>query len=108
MYSSLLFSAAALLSLSSGLPHARRQATDLRQTAKAMYFLTDEDAGNSVVALKVSPNGTLSDGTITGTGGNGASVILPNYPNITVAPDSLQSTGSVLRINDVCRNYSLI
>ena len=100
MYTSLLFSAATLLSLSSCLPYAKRQAT-LPQTAKAIYFLTDEDAGNSVVALKVSPNGTLSDGTITGTGGNGASVILPNYPNITVAPDSLQSTGSVLRINDV-------
>ena len=103
MYFSLFFSATVLLSLSSCLPHPRRQAT-LSQTAKALYFLTDEDAGNLVVALKVSPNGTLSDGTITDTGGNGASVILPNYPNITVAPDSLQSTGSVLRINDVCQS----
>jgi hypothetical protein len=38
--------------------------------ARALYFITNNDE-NSVVAVRVHPNGTLSDGSVTMTGGAG-------------------------------------
>jgi hypothetical protein len=60
--------------------------------AKAIYFISNA-ANNSVVALKVGADGTLSDGSITATGGAGMSGV-----DATGAPagaDGLFSQGSV-------------
>jgi hypothetical protein len=61
--------------------------------AKAVYFITN-DACNSVVALKVNADGTLSDGSITGTGGAGMNGILSATGGVA-APDALFSQGAV-------------
>lgn len=61
--------------------------------AKAIYFITN-DPCNSVVALKVATDGTLSDGSITGTGGAGMNGIL-SATGGPAAPDSLFSQGAV-------------
>ena len=61
------------------------------QNAKAIYFMTN-DACNSVVALKVAADGTLSDGSITMTGGAGMNGIENGKP---AAPDALFSQGAV-------------
>lgn len=64
-----------------------------RKLAKAVYFLTN-DAKNSVVALKVNADGTLSDGSITLTGGSGASGI-NGMTNAAAGPDSLFSQSAL-------------
>ncbi|MCJ1466089.1 hypothetical protein MMC07_004708 [Pseudocyphellaria aurata] len=64
-----------------------------RKNAKAVYFLTNE-AKNSVVALKVHADGSLSDGSITLTGGSGASGI-SSMNNATAGPDSLFSQSAL-------------
>jgi hypothetical protein len=61
--------------------------------AKAIYFITN-DACNSVVALKVAADGTLSDGSITGTGGAGMNAI-DSATGGPAAPDALFSQGAV-------------
>jgi hypothetical protein len=61
--------------------------------AKAVYFITNA-AQNSVVALKVAADGTLSDGSITATGGAGLAGI-DGSTNAPAAPDSLFSQGAV-------------
>lgn len=60
--------------------------------AKAVYFITNE-ACNSVVALRVAPNGTLSDGSITPTGGAG--MIGVDSKGAPAVPDALFSQGAV-------------
>lgn len=69
--------------------------------AKAVYFITNA-AQNSVVALKVAEDGTLSDGSITATGGAGMSGI-DGSTNLTAAPDSLFSQGAVKVAGNVRR-----
>lgn len=61
--------------------------------ARAIYFQTNE-ADNSIVALKVGENGTLSREFVTSTGGMGASSI-NSANNLTASPDGLSSQGSV-------------
>ncbi|KAI9664141.1 MAG: hypothetical protein M1829_006008 [Trizodia sp. TS-e1964] len=61
--------------------------------AKALYFLTNA-AQNSVVALSVSLNGTLSDGSITATGGAGANGI-DGKTMAAAGSDPLFSQGSL-------------
>jgi len=60
--------------------------------AKAIYFITNA-ASNSVVALKVASDGTVSDGSITATGGAGMSGV--GSTGAPAAPDSLFSQGAV-------------
>src|SRR5450432_642744 len=67
--------------------------------AKAVYFITN-DACNSVVALKVTADGTLSDGSITMTGGSGMNGIDGATGN-PAAPDSLFSQGAVKTTGNV-------
>lgn len=62
--------------------------------AKAIYLLTNDAAGNSVVAMKVAADGTLSDGSITSTGGKGASGI-DGKTKGPAAPDSLFSQSAL-------------
>ncbi len=60
--------------------------------AKAIYFITNA-ANNSIVALKVAANGTLSDGSITLTGGAGMNGV--DSTGAPAAPDSLFSQGAL-------------
>ena len=60
--------------------------------AKAIYFMTNA-ANNSIVALKVNEDGTLSSGSMTATGGSGMSGV--DSTGAPAAPDSLFSQGSV-------------
>lgn len=73
--------------------------------AKAIYFITN-DACNSVVALKVAADGTLSDGSITGTGGAGMNGLLSATGGIA-APDALFSQGAVKVAGNVGNTYSV-
>jgi hypothetical protein len=60
--------------------------------AKAIYFITNS-ANNSVVALKVAANGTLSDGSITVTGGAGITGV--DAKGAAAVPDGLFSQGAI-------------
>ncbi|KAE8440321.1 hypothetical protein EG329_008885 [Mollisiaceae sp. DMI_Dod_QoI] len=66
--------------------------TKSSSTAKAVYFITNI-RNNSIVALKVAANGTLSDGSITTTGGLGMSGV--DSTGNPAAPDSLFSQGAI-------------
>jgi hypothetical protein len=72
-------------------PPAASATSVISTNAKAVYFITNA-AKNSVVALKVNTDGTLSDGSITSTGGAGKSGIEDGAP---AAPDALFSQGAV-------------
>ncbi|KAH0431547.1 3-carboxymuconate cyclase [Colletotrichum camelliae] len=63
------------------------------QSGKAAYFITNDQA-NAIVALPIGPDGHLSEGTITSTGGSGMSSIngMTNQP---AAPDGLVSQSAV-------------
>lgn len=84
-------------------PAAAAEATTAN--AKAIYFLTN-NACNSVVALKVAADGTLSDGSITGTGGASMNGILSATGGIA-APDALFSQGAVRVAGSASRTYSV-
>jgi hypothetical protein len=73
--------------------------------AKAIYFITN-DACNSVVALKVAADGTLSDGSITGTGGAGMNAI-DSATGGPAAPDALFSQGAVKVAGNVSKLFSI-
>jgi hypothetical protein len=61
--------------------------------AKGIYFLTN-DAQNAVIALPIAADGTLSDGTVTATGGAGSNSI-DGSTNLAAAPDALVSQSSL-------------
>jgi hypothetical protein len=61
--------------------------------AKAIYFMTNQ-ANNSIIAIPVGSDGTLSGGTLIGTGGAGSNLI-DTATNGPAAPDALASQGSV-------------
>lgn len=69
--------------------------------AKAIYFITNA-AKNSIVALKVAADGTLSDGSVTATGGAGMTGV--DSKGAPAVPDALFSQGAV----KVAGNVSLI
>ena len=60
------------------------------RNAKAVCPLSNDATANSVVAVLVANDGTLSDGSITPTGGKGASGI-DGKTNNTASPDALFS-----------------
>jgi hypothetical protein len=66
---------------------------------KAIYFLTD-DTSNSVVALPVASDGTLSTGALTATGGQGA-VGINGALNAPQDPDPLYSQSALTRVGNV-------
>ena len=53
-----------------GTPTNKQPLSRSPSTAKAVYFLANQQP-NAVVALKVNSDGTLTDGSITMTGGDG-------------------------------------
>lgn len=60
---------------------------------KAVYFMTNE-AANSIVAMRVTANGSLSQGSVTSTGGAGMNGI-DSSTGGPAAPDALFSQGAV-------------
>lgn len=65
--------------------------------ARAIYFMSNNKAGNQIYALPVNSSGLVSDGTVTATGGSGA------YEGSPTPGDSLGSQGS-LQINGNVRS----
>jgi hypothetical protein len=57
------------------------------KAGKALYFLTNNKQ-NAVVALPIGMDGTLSEGTVTATGGMGSNSI-DGATNETTGPDAL-------------------
>ena len=70
-----------------------------RSGTKALYFMTNQ-ANNSIVALPVASNGSLSEGTLVATGGAGGNLIdiTTNKPS---APDALSSQDSVKVVSNL-------
>lgn len=90
----LSFLAAATLTSAAPCNHTNTGTTaSAVKAAKAVYFITNE-AKNAVIALKVNADGTLSEGSTTLTGGQGASGI-DGAKNSTAAPDALFSQSAV-------------
>ncbi|UKZ76848.1 hypothetical protein TrVFT333_004563 [Trichoderma virens FT-333] len=89
------------LSLASCLPDSESN-LDANAAQRAAYFLDNNPSGASIVSLKISSNGTLSNPVRTLTGGDGswAKWIIPNPPppdNTGFAgPDSLFSANAVV------------
>ncbi|RDW58663.1 hypothetical protein BP6252_13139 [Coleophoma cylindrospora] len=79
-------------SLSNSCQVPKAATSNTTATTKAVYFMTNA-ANNSIVALKVAADGTLSDGSITATGGAGMSGV--DSTGAPAAPDSLFSQGAV-------------
>ena len=71
------------------------------EKAKAVYFMTNL-ASNSIVALPVAEDGSVSAGTRTSTGAAGGNLVdaKKGTPN---GPDALGSQGSVQVAGDVCK-----
>ncbi|RFU34503.1 hypothetical protein B7463_g1867, partial [Scytalidium lignicola] len=69
-----------------------KNSTSTANGPKAVYFITNA-ANNSIVALKVNDDGTLSNGSMTSTGGVGLSGL--DATGGPAAPDSLFSQGSI-------------
>lgn len=101
---------AALLSLGSAAPHQKKasqscsnapaqQQQNAVTVGKAVYFLTN-GAENSVVALPIGKDGSLSKGSVTKTGGAGSAAIdgatkEPALPDALVGQSSLTVVGNV-------------
>ena len=64
------------------------------KNAKAIYFMTNDVAGNSIIAMKVAADGTLSDGSTTPTGGKGMSGV-DGSTNQPAAPYALFSQSAL-------------
>lgn len=67
-------------------------------TGRAIYFITNEES-NSVVALPIGPDGTLSRGTVTATGGSGSVAL--NSDNQPATPDALVSQSALTLAGNV-------
>ncbi|RAO66615.1 uncharacterized protein BHQ10_002627 [Talaromyces amestolkiae] len=91
--------AGALLGLSAtALPlDARGESSKASHGAKAIYFLTNEDS-NSVVAIPIGRNGTLSGGATIATGGKGGSTV--NATGGANGPDALGSQSALAVVDD--------
>jgi hypothetical protein len=96
--------AASLVTLAPGVAGTSHQKLSPRKnammsgTGKAVYFITN-DATNAVVALPIGPDGKLSAGTVTQTGGAGsASLKSDGQP---AAPDALVSQSALTIAGDV-------
>ena len=67
--------------------------------AKAVYVMTNDVTANAIVAMSVGPDGKLSGGSITPTGGKGSNLV---HADGTIAfPDSLSGQDSVVSAGNV-------
>lgn len=100
----LLLSASLVALAAEGAPYSEHRA--VVNGPKAVYFLTN-NAQNAVVALPVGCDGTLSRGSVTATGGNGANSInmntnLPAAPDALISQSALTVSGQVRKLSDLC------
>lgn len=95
----------ALLSSANAAPGTRAR-TELAQNAKAVYLLSNE-VQNSVVALKVNSDGTLSPGSVHLTGGKGGASI-DSATNKTAVTDVLISQSALKVDGNVCTSPLLV
>lgn len=63
------------------------------KVGKAIYFLTNELDCNSVAAIPIGQDGTLSGGTVTPTGGKGSNSV--DAEGAPASPDPLVSQGAL-------------
>ena len=70
--------------------------------AQAVYFITN-DAGNSVVALPIGDDGTLSFGSSTATGGAGSNAV-DAATGDAIVPDALVSQSTLTIAGNVSHN----
>lgn len=89
----LLLATVLLASLTGAQPVQSRAATCSAASGKAIYFITNNKQ-NAVVALPIAADGTLSKGTVTGTGGQGGNTI-DGSTNSSAGPDALASQASL-------------
>ncbi|KAI9800974.1 MAG: hypothetical protein M1826_005205 [Phylliscum demangeonii] len=61
---------------------------------QVIYIMSNEVASNAVVAFKINDDGTLSDGSVTATGGKGGNEF-NSRANSPAVPDPLASQGSI-------------
>ena len=95
MLQSCLFASAVLLSTILGTSYAANSTN----TGRVLYFI-DNLPDNGVVAVRIGPDGLLSDGAVVPTGGNGAPFVFAGT-NTPAIPAALDSTGSVRVYKDV-------
>jgi hypothetical protein len=93
----LLLSVAALVPDVTGQPVLPHQC---KRSEGAVYLLTNTQS-NSVVALSIGNNGTLSEGSSTSTGGIGSNAI-SSSTNQSSAPDALFAQSPLTVAHNVC------
>lgn len=71
----------------------------VQKIGKAIYLLTN-NANNAVVALPIGPDGTLCNGTVTGTGGAGSNAI-DGTTNTPAGPDALIGQSALAVVGQV-------
>jgi hypothetical protein len=81
-----------------GGPIKARNARNSVATGKAIYFITNNDV-NAVVALPIANDGTLSQGTVTETGGAGSVAV--NADGQPATPDALVSQSALTVVDKV-------
>lgn len=94
-----LLASLSLTSIAAPAPHWKRPSLHAPAGAKAIYLITN-DQSNSVVALPVGSDGTLSKGTLTATGGEGSNSI-DGATNQPAAPDALVGQSALTRVGNV-------
>jgi hypothetical protein len=101
--STVLLCLAVLGSLGTAAPHQQNHAISV---GKAIYFLTN-DAQNAVVSLPIGHRGKLSKGTVTKTGGAGATAIqgATKQPSM---PDALLSQSSLTVVENVSHGIDTV
>ena len=75
------------------------------KTGKAIYFMTNKD-DNSIVALPISKDGKLADGSITATGGKGGIEVDPKT-GLPTLPDGIASEGAVRVASSVSSDHGI-
>lgn len=92
-----------LVSLVSPFPSSQfrsaRDADLISAPGKAAYLITN-DGENGIAALRINSDGTLSEGTVTPTGGKGSNVLVPGG-TAKQAPDALVSQACLAIVEDV-------
>lgn len=83
---------------------SRAHKAQAASTGKAIYFLTNDAQQNTVIAIPIGADGTLSGGSQTSTGGAGASGI-EGSTNKTAGPDALFSQSSLTLAGSVCPTH---
>lgn len=81
-----------LLGLAAARPRGCRATAPTSPVGQAIYFMTN-DAENSVVAIPIGSDGTLSGGVLTSTGGAGSNAV--NADNKPAVPDALVSQSAL-------------